>query len=88
MYDLELKNVIAEIKAKKAKRVLLQLPDGLKPKAREIVDEIERQTRAEALIWLTSCYGACDLPQGLETLRIDLLIQYGHNLFKKDAEGW
>ena len=37
-YDLELDRVVNEIKKQKAKRVLVQLPDGLKPKAKEIVD--------------------------------------------------
>ena len=37
-YDLELKRVASEIKKQKAKKVLIQLPDGLKPQATEISD--------------------------------------------------
>jgi len=81
-YDLELDKVIENIKKSKAKLVLLQFPDGLKQYATEIVDYLEGKTKGtEFLIWLGTCYGACDLPVGLENLKpkIDLTIQFGHN---------
>ena len=78
-YNLELEKVIKEIKKQRAKRVLIQLPEGLKPRAPEITDEIEAKTSAKVLIWIGSCYGACDLPQGFEKLGIDLVIQFGHS---------
>ena len=86
-YNLELDNIISEIKDKRYKRVLLQLADGLKPEAKEIVDKIKEETSAEVLIWLGDCYGACDIPLGLDMLEIDLVVQFGHNLFRKQ-EGW
>jgi len=61
-YDLELDKVILEIKKKKAKLVLLQFPDGLKPYATAVVDYLEEKTSAEFIIWLDTCYGACDTP--------------------------
>lgn len=80
-YNLELEKVISEIKKTKAKLVLLQFPDGLKAYATAIVDYLRDKTKAEFLIWLGSCYGACDTPVGLEKLnpKIDLTIQFGHN---------
>ena len=84
MFDLEIGKVIKEIKAKKAKNVLLQLPDGLKPKAGEIADEIEKNTNAEIFLWLGTCFGACDIPQNLP--KIDLLIQFGHRPFHKTQQ--
>tara|TARA_Y100000034_G_scaffold99609_1_gene122504 strand:- start:1895 stop:2182 length:288 start_codon:yes stop_codon:yes gene_type:complete len=78
-YDLELNEVISKIKKERAKLVLLQFPDGLKPYATAIVDYLEKKTNAEFLIWLESCFGACDLPIGLEKTKIDLIIQFGHN---------
>ncbi len=80
-YDLELNKIIFEIKNKKAKLVLLQFPDGLKLYATIIVDYLEKKTNAKFLIWLGSCFGACDIPVGLESIKpkIDLLIQFGHN---------
>lgn len=80
-YDLELDKIISEIKKNKAKLVLLQFPDGLKLYATEVVDFLKAKTEAEFLIWLGSCYGACDLPVGLEKIKpkIDLVIQFGHS---------
>ncbi len=80
-YSLELDKVISEIKNNKAKLVLLQFPDGLKPYATIIVDYLEERTNAEFLIWLESCFGACDTPIGLKNIKpkIDLIIQFGHN---------
>jgi 2-(3-amino-3-carboxypropyl)histidine synthase len=80
-YDLELGKVISEIKKAKAKLVLLQFPDGLKPHATAVVDYLEQNTNAEFLIWFGSCFGACDTPTGLEKIKpkVDLVVQFGHN---------
>jgi len=78
-YNLELEKVTDSIKQNKSRRVLIQFADGLKPYATEIADLLEEKTGAEILIWLGSCYGACDVPVGLEGLGVDLVIQFGHN---------
>ncbi len=77
-YDLELDRVVSEIRKAKAKRVCIQLADGLKPRAKEIQEAVEKNTDAEVLIWAGSCFGACDLPLQVEKLGVDLLIQFGH----------
>ena len=77
--ELELERVIQSIKKQKAKKVCLQLPDGLKPKAKEIQDKIKEETNSEVLIWAGSCFGTCDTPKGLEEIDVDLLIQWGHS---------
>ena len=81
-YDLELNKAIEEIKKSNTKLVCIQLPDGLKPKAKEIQQHIEKDTSASVMIWLGSCYGACDIPK-VEKLGVDLLIQWGHSEFIK-----
>mgnify|MGYP001559749146 FL=1 len=86
MYKLELDKVISEVKQRNAKQVLVQLPDGLKTRAHEIIDAIESNTDAKAFLWLSSCFGACDLPLGLDILKIDLMIQFGHNRYWKTKE--
>jgi 2-(3-amino-3-carboxypropyl)histidine synthase len=80
-YELELEKIISEIKKIKAKLVLLQFPDGLKPYATVIVDYLHEKTNTEFLIWFGSCYGACDTPTlGKEMeKKIDLVVQFGHN---------
>lgn len=86
MYLLELDKIVTEIKQRQAKQVLVQLPDGLKTRAGEIIDHIEKNTDAKAFLWLSSCFGACDLPLGLDILKIDLMIQFGHNRYWKTQE--
>lgn len=82
-YELELERVVAEVKKAKAKLVLLQFPDGLKPYATAVVDYLDNKFKGkvEFLIWLESCYGACDTPTGLDRLKpkIDLVVQFGHS---------
>lgn len=77
--DLELEKAVDTIKNQNATKVCLQLPDGLKPHAKEIQDYLKQKTKAEIFIWGGSCFGSCDIPLGLEALNIDLLIQWGHS---------
>lgn len=84
-YNLELTKAIEKVKETQAKLVCIQLPDGLKPRAKEITDAIEAETEAKVLIWLGSCYGACDWPLGIDKLGVDLLIAWGHSVWKHDT---
>ena len=86
MFKLKLDSLIEEIKQRKSKQVLVQLPDGLKNRSAEVVEAIEENTDAEVFIWLTSCFGACDVPLGLDLIKIDLLVQFGHNRYWKTKE--
>ena len=78
-YSLELDLAVKQIKDKKAKLVLVQFPDGLKQYATVVIDYLSERTDAEFLIFLGSCFGACDSPVGFDNLGIDLMIQIGHN---------
>ncbi|MGV8150634.1 MAG: hypothetical protein ACP5NV_02800 [Candidatus Woesearchaeota archaeon] len=82
-YDLELEKTVHEIKKRNAKKVLIQLGEGLKPRAIEIQDYILHvmgRDAPEISFWLNSCYGKCDIPVFLNNKDndIDLLIQFGH----------
>ncbi len=88
MYALETTEIIEKIKKNSYKTILLQLADGLKPQAQEIVDRIKKETGADVFIWAGSCFGGCDIPFGLEQLGIQLVVQYGHNRFLKNPKGW
>ena len=86
-YNLELDKVSSEIKKKKAKKVLIQLPDGFKPYATAIVNELKQQIKGktEFYIWFDSCYGACDIPIAeSEKLGIDMIVQFGHSEFHRN----
>ena len=82
-YDLEIEKVGDKIKKEKAKTVLIQLPDGLKPKAKEIKQALNAKARkTKILFWGASCFGACDVPLQTEKLGVDLIIQFGHSEWK------
>lgn len=87
LYDPQLQEAIVKITEAKAKMVCIQLPDGMKPYARDIADRISAATGVKILIWLGSNFGACDIPLGLNRMGVDLLISWGHNRFHK-KEGW
>lgn len=77
-FDFEEKRIKREITKLGAKRVLLQLPEGLKPEATEIAKIIEK-TGALSIISVDPCYGACDLALcDAEGLGVDLIVHFGH----------
>ena len=80
-YDLELDKAIAEIKKMEAKKVCLQLPEGVRPRGNEIADKISKETGVIVFLWLGSCYGACDVPFEVESLGVDMPIQWGHSIW-------
>lgn len=74
-YEFDLEKMIRQIKNQKVKKVLIQFPDGLKPYATLICAAIEeRIPNLEVMIFLGSCFGACDMPN----TDAPLLIQFGH----------
>lgn len=77
-YDFEESRLKEEIAERGAKKVLIQLPEGLKTESLKLVSAIE-ETGATAIISGDPCYGACDIPlHDAELLGIDLIIHYGH----------
>lgn len=87
MYDLELERVSAEIKERGAARVLLQLPDGMRPFAFQIAEYIRKATAAEVILSGDSCYGACDVAsRQAKELGADLIVHYGHACFVQNVE--
>jgi 2-(3-amino-3-carboxypropyl)histidine synthase len=77
-FDFEEERIKQEITKLGAKRVLLQLPEGLKPEGPSLAKIIEK-TGALPLISADPCYGACDLAIAeAERLGIDLIVHFGH----------
>jgi len=71
-----------EIDKRNAKRVLIQLPEGLKAEGPRLATIVEK-AGALPIISGDPCYGACDLAtQEAETLRADLLVHFGHTPVK------
>ncbi|MCJ7456558.1 diphthamide synthesis protein, partial [Candidatus Bathyarchaeota archaeon] len=79
MYDLEEARIIREIKKRSSHRVLLQLPEGLKPLAARLAKKLQDESGAEVFVSGDPCYGACDLAlEQMKQLHADLLIHVGH----------
>ena len=78
-FDLEEKKLKKEISKRKAKIVLVQLPEGLKAEGPRLANLIE-EAGALAIVSADPCYGACDLAiPDAESLGADLIIHYGHS---------
>jgi len=77
-FDFEEERIKLEISKLGAKRVLLQLPEGLKPEGPRLAKIIER-TGAIPIISANPCYGACDLATAeAQSLGVDLIVHFGH----------
>jgi 2-(3-amino-3-carboxypropyl)histidine synthase len=77
-FDFEEERVKQEILRLGAKRVLIQLPEGLKPEASYLAKMVEK-LGVLPIVSADPCYGACDLATAeAESLGVDLLIHYGH----------
>jgi len=78
LYELEVKRLEEEVKRRNAKRVLIQLPDGLKPYGLRLASAVE-SAGATAIISGDPCYGACDIAiSEAKELDVDLIVHYGH----------
>jgi len=76
-YNFELERIVEQIKARNAKSVGIQLPEGVRPVATELADAITAKTGAEVIISGNSCYGACDIDDKLLRI-VDILFHFGH----------
>jgi len=78
---MDAKGLASRIKKHGAKKVLVQVPEGLKMKALNtiIVDELEREG-ISAILSAETCYGACDLrDREAKALGCELLVHIGHS---------
>src|SRR5712692_3045325 len=86
MFDLEEDKLLAEITGRGARRILIQLPDGLKNEGTRLARLVREKTGADVFVSAVPAWGACDLSLDAATrLRADLLVHYGHNEFLRDG---
>lgn len=82
-FDFEEERIKQEVAKLDAKRVLIQLPEGLKPEAPRLASIIEK-TGALPIISADPCYGACDISTSeAESLGVDLILHFGHSKMVK-----
>ncbi len=85
-FDFEEERIKQKIAKLEAKRVLLQIPEGLKPEGTRIAKIIEK-TGALPIISADPCYGACDLATAeAERLGVDLIVHFGHSKLLKHEQ--
>jgi len=78
-FDFEEDRLRKEIARRKAKRVLIQLPEGLKAGGPRLAAVAEEEG-AMTIVSADPCYGACDLALlDAEALDVDLIIHFGHS---------
>lgn len=78
-FDVEEEKLVNEIRRSGAKRVLIQLPEGLKKEGPRLAAIVE-DAGVLPIISADPCYGACDLAVSeAESLSADLIVHYGHS---------
>lgn len=79
-YDFELPKTVWRIQQLKARRVAIQLPEGLQMFAIKISDVLETVTGVDVVILADVTYGACCVDDlSARALNVDLLVHYGHS---------
>ena len=73
-FDFEIDRIASTIIGRKANRVILQFPEGLKRQAAGVALSLSRNTEAQIIVHGEPCFGACDVPKS----RTDLIVQFGH----------
>ena len=85
-FDFEEERLKKELKRRGARRVLIQLPEGLKPQGPRLAEVVE-EIGALPIVSADPCYGACDLAvQQAESLNIDLVVHFGHSSLVNKSE--
>jgi 2-(3-amino-3-carboxypropyl)histidine synthase len=81
--DFEKEKLLKELKRIKPRRILVQLPEGIKQNAEEILDEIEK-LGIEIIFSGETCWGGCALAlDEAKMVGADLIVHFGHAEFMK-----
>ncbi|BGP21445.1 ribosomal protein S8 [Rhodotorula toruloides] len=79
-YNFEIPKSVAQIRKNGAKRVALQMPEGLTMYGCALVDIVERFAECECVIMGDVTYGACCIDDyTARALGCDMMIHYGHS---------
>ncbi len=73
---MDIEEAIQELRRRKVEKILLQIPDGLKPESFNIFNKFSEEFKV--IISSQSFYGACDIGN-MEVYRdVDCIVQFGH----------
>ena len=85
-HDFELEDLVARIKENDHRLVALQVPEGLKMQALEMMDSIEDESAAKVILAADPCYGACDLVHDkMKMMGVELVAHMGHSQMNIDS---
>ncbi len=84
--EFELDDLVERIKKNDTRLVALQVPEGLKMQALEMMDQIESETSARVVLSADPCYGACDLVHDkMQNIGVELVAHMGHSQMNIDS---
>lgn len=73
--------ILKKLESLKAKRILVQFPEGLKLKIQDLVEKLEEKG-FQVVLCLEKCFGACDVrEEEAEKLKCDAILHIGHEKF-------
>ena len=85
-HDFQLDELVERIKANDNRLVALQVPEGLKMQALEMMDTIEDESGAKVILAADPCYGACDLVHDkMRSMGVELVAHMGHSQMNIDS---
>jgi 2-(3-amino-3-carboxypropyl)histidine synthase len=85
-HDFQLDELVERIKANDNRLVALQVPEGLKMQALEMMDSIEDGSSAKVILAADPCYGACDLVHDkMRSMGVELVAHMGHSQMNIDS---
>ena len=85
-HDFQLDELVERIKKNDNQLVALQVPEGLKIQALEMMDSIEGESGAKVILAADPCYGACDLVHDkMKMMGVELVAHMGHSQMNIDS---
>ena len=85
-HDFQLEDLIERIQKNDNRLVALQVPEGLKMQALEMMDQIESGSGAKVVLAADPCYGACDLVHDkMKMMGVELVAHMGHSQMNIDS---
>ncbi len=78
---MNLESILRKVKKAEARRVFIQVPEGLKTRVLELAELLEKNG-IKVFVSLETCYGACDLRvEEAGNVGADLILHLGHSDF-------
>ena len=77
MLSVDVEDTIKKLEGMNARKILLQLPDGLKPHAFDYFNSLS--AKFSVIISSDPFYGACDVGNAEIYKDVDCIVQYGHS---------